>query len=85
MNVIFTIALVPTVKLLLALTLAPLALPAAVTYTCPSGQSFTVQLDKKATRAILTVPGRPNHPHPPTGAPEPAAINHHTHPAPHTP
>jgi len=47
------------VKLLLALTLAPLALPSAVTYTCPSGQSFTVQLDKKATRAILTVPGRP--------------------------
>ena len=46
-------------KLLLALTLAPLALPAAVTYTCPAGPSFTVQLDKKATRAILTVPGRP--------------------------
>lgn len=46
-------------KLLLALTLAPLALPATVTYTCPSGPSFTVQLAQKPSRAILTVPGRP--------------------------
>jgi heat shock protein HslJ len=50
------------VKYFLAAVLSSLALVAAdkqVTYTCPSGESFQVMYQKKGTRAVLVVAGKP--------------------------
>jgi heat shock protein HslJ len=50
------------VKFFLAFALSSLALIAAdkaVTYTCPSGDSFAVTLQKKGTRALLVIAGKP--------------------------
>ena len=49
-------------KYFLAAVLSTLTLIAAdkqVTYTCPSGESFQVTYQKKGTRAILVVAGKP--------------------------
>ncbi len=58
-------------KILLVLALSGLPLAAAdraVTYTCPSGETFQVTLQKKGTRALVAVAGKPKLTLPQAGA-----------------